>query len=74
MRVYRSFLAALMLAVAAACASAPEPAIPFSDRLAAAEAAPNPYQTDAALTALLVLAPLGLALLFILKMKNTGEM
>ncbi|HAE27079.1 MAG TPA: hypothetical protein DCG58_07960 [Hyphomonas adhaerens] len=53
MRVYRSFLAALMLAVAAACASAPEPAIPFSDRLAAAEAAPNPYQTDAALTALL---------------------
>ncbi len=53
MRNYRSFLAALMLAAAAACASAPEPAIPFPDRLAAAEASANAYQTDAALTALL---------------------
>lgn len=53
MRSYRSCLAALMLAAAAACASAPEPAIPFADRLAAAEAAGNPYESDAALTALL---------------------
>ena len=53
MRSYRSCLAALMLAAAAACATAPEPAIPFADRLAAAEAAANPYETDAALTALL---------------------
>ncbi len=42
-----------MLAATAACASAPEPAIPFADRLAAAEAVANPYETDAALTALL---------------------
>lgn len=53
MRSYRSLLAALILAGAAACASAPEPAIPFADRLAAADAAGNPYQVDAALTALL---------------------
>ena len=53
MRSYRSFLATLMLVAAAACASAPEPAIPFADRLAAAKAAGNPYQEDAALTQLL---------------------
>ncbi|MCA8892632.1 hypothetical protein [Hyphomonas jannaschiana] len=53
MRSYRSFLAALMLVAAAACASAPEPAIPFADRIAAAKAAGNPYQEDAALTQLL---------------------
>lgn len=53
MRFYRSSLAALVLAAAAACATAPEPAIPFADRLAAAETAGNPYEVDAALTALL---------------------
>ena len=53
MRSYPSLLAALMLAAAAACASAPEPAIPFADRLAAAKATGNPYQEDAALTQLL---------------------
>ena len=53
MRSYRSCLAALMLAAAAACATAPQPALPFADRLAAAEAAGNPYEVDAALTALL---------------------
>jgi len=53
MRSYRSFLAALMLVAAAACATAPEPSVPFADRLAAAESAGNPYETDAALTALL---------------------
>jgi GNAT superfamily N-acetyltransferase len=53
MRFYRSCLATLMLAAAAACATAPEPALPFADRLAAAEAAGNPYEVDAALTELL---------------------
>ncbi len=53
MRSHRSFLAALMLVAAAACATAPEPAVPFADRLAAAESAGNPYEADAALTALL---------------------
>ncbi len=53
MRFYRSSLAALVLAAAAACATAPEPAIPFADRLAAAETAGNSYEVDAALTALL---------------------
>jgi hypothetical protein len=53
MRSYRSLLAALMLAAAAACASAPEPALPFAERLAAAKAMGNPYQEDAALTSLL---------------------
>lgn len=54
MRSHRSLLAALMLGVAAACATAPEPAVPFADRLAAAESAGNPYETDAALAVLLV--------------------
>lgn len=53
MHLNRSFLAALMLVATAACASAPEPALPFADRLASAEAAGNPYAVDAALTSLL---------------------
>ena len=52
MLTLRHVLAASALALAAACASAP-PAVPFADRLAAAEAAGNPYETDAALTELL---------------------
>lgn len=50
---FRHFLAASALAVAAACATPAEPPVPFSERLAAAEAAGNPYEVDAALTDLL---------------------
>ncbi|MEZ6002031.1 hypothetical protein [Hyphomonas sp.] len=53
MRANHFLLAAMMLAAAAACATAPEPAIPFAERLAAAKATGNPYQEDAALTQLL---------------------
>ena len=53
MRPFRSCLAVLLLAVAAACATAPEPAAPFAERLAATESAGNPYEVDAALSELL---------------------
>ena len=49
----RHVFAAAALAAAAACATPPDPGPPFADRLAAAEAAGNPYQVDAALTDLL---------------------
>ena len=50
---FRYVVAACALAVAASCATPAEPPVPFSERLAAAEAAGNPYQVDAALTELL---------------------
>jgi hypothetical protein len=53
MRNFRSCFAVLLLTVMAACATPPEPAAPFPERLVAAEAAGNPYEVDAALTVLL---------------------
>ena len=50
---FRHALSAVVLVTIAACASAPEPAIPFAERLATAQAAGNPYEVDAALTELL---------------------